>query len=154
MTQTQISMHNIDSFFFSPSEELKNKNILSTDNKLGFLTIGALLDSRVCQALNEITQLPKPGSAIPAQVPFSMEKHLWNPIRAWREYLCLSSECMAKKMNLDVAEYLEIEDQPAQLDDEAIHNISAKLGIHKRLLMKSIEKYNHAWAFMKGINPQ
>ncbi|MGG4603619.1 hypothetical protein ACLPHM_02375 [Paenalcaligenes sp. Me131] len=81
-----------------------------------------------------------------------MEKHFWNPIRAWREYLYLSSESMAKKMNLDITEYLEIENQPFKLNDDILTKLATKFGIHKNLLLKSIEKYNQGCVLLKGVD--
>ncbi|MGG4774677.1 hypothetical protein E4695_07065 [Alcaligenaceae bacterium 429] len=152
MSHTQTSIHDIDGFFYSPSQLLKSKNLSTKDKKTGFLTSGALLDSRVCKVLNEIIQLPKPSMDIPVEVSTSMEKHFWNPIRAWREYLYLSSEYMAKKMNLDIAEYLEIENQPFKLNDDILNRLSTKFGIHKNLLLRSIEKYNQGCILLKGMD--
>ncbi|MGG4603620.1 hypothetical protein ACLPHM_02380 [Paenalcaligenes sp. Me131] len=151
MTHTHSTTPNIDGLFYSPTQVLKIKNLSAKDKKVDFLTNSALQDRKVRKALSGITQLAKPRSGIPTEVPVSMEKHRWNPIRAWREYLCLSSESMAMKMNLDVADYLEIEEQPTKLDDETLDTISTKLGIHKQLLSKSIEKYSQAWVFLENI---
>ena len=151
MPHTQTSIHDIDGFFYSPSQIIKNKRLSDKDKKIGFLTSGALLDSRVCKVLNEIIQIPKPSSEIPAEVIHSMEKNFWNPIRAWREYLYLSSEYMAKKMNIDLNDYLELENQPAKISNDALAKISTKFGIHSNLLMRSIEKYNQSCVLLRGM---
>lgn len=151
MPHTQTSIHDIDGFFYSPSQVIKNKRLSEKDKKIGFLTSGALLDSRVCKVLNEIIQVPKPSADIPPEISHSMEKNFWNPIRAWREYLYLSSEYMAKKMGMELEDYLEIENQPFKINDDTLQTISTKFGIHKNLLIKSIEKYNQSCVLLKGM---
>ncbi|MGO3892134.1 MAG: hypothetical protein ACTJHW_14265 [Paenalcaligenes sp.] len=152
MPHTPTSIHDIDGFFYSPSQVIKNKRLSEKDKKIGFLTSGALLDSRVCKVLNEIIQVPKPSGEIPAEISLSMEKNFWNPIRAWREYLYLSSEYMAKRMDMDLEDYLEIENQPFKINDEILHKLSTKFGIHKNLLIRSIEKYNQSCVLLKGVD--
>ena len=150
MPHNQNGIHDIDGFFYSPSQVIKNKRLSEKDKKTGFLTSGALLDSRVCKVLNEIIQIPKPSVEIPAEIAHSMEKNFWNPIRAWREYLYLSSSTMAKKMNMEINEYLSLENQPFKLTNELLNRISTRFGIHKDLLIQSIEKYNQSCVLLKG----
>lgn len=152
MPHNQTSFHNIDSFFYSPSQVIKNKRLSKQNHKIGFLTSGALLDSRVCKVLDEIIQTPKPGTEIPAEVNHSMEKNFWNPIRAWREYLYLSSEYIAKKMDMTLDDYLAFENLPFKINDEILDRVAANFGIHKSLLIKSIEKYNQSCVLLKGLD--
>lgn len=151
MPRTPPSIHDIDAFFFSPSQMIKNKQLSSKDKKIGFLTSGALLDSRVCKVLDEIIQIPKPSLEIPAEIIHNMQKNFWNPIRAWREYLYLSSEYMAKKLNIDINDYLDIESQPSKINDDVLEKISANFGVHSNLLIKSIEKYNQSCVLLRGM---
>lgn len=152
MPHTQTTIHDIDGFFYSPSQVIRNKRLSERDKKTGFLTSGALLDSRVCKVLNEIIQVPKPSAEIPAEISLSMEKNFWPPLRAWREYLYLNSEYVAKKMDMSLEEYLDLENQPLKISDEILHKISTKFGIHKNLLIQSVEKYNQSCVLLKGVN--
>lgn len=152
MPHTQTTIHNIDGFFYSPSQVIKNKRLSERNKKIGFLTSGALLDSRVCKVLNEIIQVPKPCTEIPAEISLSMEKNFWPPLRAWREYLYLSSEYMAKEMDMDLENYLDIENQPFKNNDDMLQRLATKFGIHRNLLIQSVEKYNQSCVLLKGVN--